>query len=536
MRKKEIEGVDNIQCGRIDFYVPLQFNRKYEFSKICRKINKGIDKGVTKQESIIQKELKDIQQDIDDKMTIEEYGKLPLKQKVNRKFRNMRKSNYPKISREYMDNKILISDTGEGIKIELLCEEIETYYGKFEKMKKMYEKYKEIYGMKFANSQDVFVLFPLQIQLNNEEYVWLNASIFVFQNKMGILKLEMNLSNVSSQPLMGYDYDEYIKNIKNPWLVNLEVNQNTIQGVTQAYLNLIESYGVNTKQIGDRFHNIILSDFQGMPKQINNIPNKIIVDLYRIIAAPVSMMECASYEKEAQEYVKEHQWGKFNVRYICSTTGGCLSITDKEFVNYFLELNDFIEEGSHEQLEKKTIYEEIINNLCLNVEYAIIIMILKYMTKNNFYTLQLKNPHEMHKLKREYNFNVMFIAELQENCYGTVSEQVECLEKIMPYYLKDKIANEKLEALDSVLANEEIARQASLQNLLSFGGLMITAMFGFPAIYETLTLVRTLSTFIKNDIPLITVENLSFSIWLTILTFLIISVWVKWRRSKKITL
>ena len=30
MRKKEIEGVDNIQCGRIDFYVPLQFNRKYE--------------------------------------------------------------------------------------------------------------------------------------------------------------------------------------------------------------------------------------------------------------------------------------------------------------------------------------------------------------------------------------------------------------------------------------------------------------------------------------------------------------------------
>lgn len=43
----------------------------------------------------------------------------------------------------------------------------------------------------------------------------------------------------------------------------------------------------------------------------------------------------------------------------------------------------------------------------------------------------------------EYNKNVLFISELQENCYGSVSEQTALLEKMMPHYFKHEITSAK---------------------------------------------------------------------------------------------
>lgn len=397
----------------------------------------------------------------------------------------------------------------------------------------MYDKYKEIYGLKFTNSQDIFVLLPLHIQLNNGEYVWLNAILFVFQNKMGVLKLELPLSNVSSQPLMKYDYNAYIKNIQIPWLIDMQIQENTIECICEAYKKrFIDDVGINARKVGEAFRNVLLSDFDGMPKQIGNISNRVMVDLYRIIAAPVTMMDCTSYEKEAQEYIKEHQWVKHNSKYICSTTGACLSITDIAFRDYFLgKYQQDYGVDEFEEQEKKIIYERVANNLCLNVEYAIIIMVLKYLNAEYFYELLLKKPQTMHDVKKKYNINVMYISEWQENCFGTVSEQIEAFERVMPYYLKENITADKLRAIDSILADEETKRQESLQNVIGFGGLVMAALFGLPAIYETISIIRQICTFITIDIPVFTIENFSVLVWIVVLVVLICAL-RSWRRKK----
>lgn len=518
MAKNEQQGIDKIQCGRIDFYIPLIFETKYSFENICNKINNGLDKDITGHYSKIQQDTQDFLTDREDEVSENK----SIVQKLKRFIGDRRKNKRQIISRENMNNVIKVGATDKGIKIELSLEELETYCDKRNELIGMYDKYKELYGLKFTNSQDIYVLLPLHIQLNNGEYVWLNAVLFVFQNKMGILKLELPLSNVSSQPLMECDYNSYIKNIEIPWLIDMQIQENTIECIGEAYKKkFINDVGANVRKVGDSFRNILLSDFDGMPKQIANISNRVMVDLYRIIAAPVMIMDCTSYEKEAQEYIKEHQWAKHNSKYICSTTGGCLSITDIAFRDYFLGM--YKQEcgvDEFEEQERKIICEKVANNLCLNVEYAIIIMALKYLNAEYFYELLLKKPQAMHDVKKKYNINVMYISEVQENCFGTVSEQIETFERVMPYYLKENITEDKLRAIDCIVADEEAKRQDSLQNVIGFGGLVMTALFGLPAIYETISIMRDICVFITIDIPVFTIKNVSVLVWGIVLCIL----------------
>lgn len=531
MAKNEQQRIEKIQCGRIDFYIPLIFQNK-NFENICIKINKGLDKYIARHCSAIQLDTQDFMADQEDKDE-----KKSIVQRVKRFICDRRKNQRRAIYRENMNNIIKVGVTDKEIKIKLTLEEMETFQDKRDELIDMYDKYKEIYGLEFTNSQVIYVLLPLHIQLNNGEYVWLNAILFVFQNKMGILKLELPLSNVSSQPLMENDYNAYIKKIEIPWLIDMQIQKNTIECICEAYKKkFIEDVGISVRGVGGMFRNVILSQFDGMPKQINNISNGVMVDLYRIIAAPVTMMDCTSYERDAREYIKEHQWVKHNSKYICSTTGACLSITDVAFREYFLErYKQIYGIDVFEEQEKKIIYERVVNNLCLNAEYAIIILVLKYLNAKYFYELLLKNPQAMNDAKKKYNINIMFISEWQEECFGTVTEQIETFERVMPYYLKENITAEKLRAIDDILATEEAKRQESLQNVIGFGGLAMAALFGFPAIYETISIMRDMCTFITIDIPIFTIKNISALVWVIVMFILGFALYRgKSRRQKKI--
>ncbi len=518
MAKSEQQGIEKIQCGRIDYYVPLLFETKYDFIEICRRINEGIDKDIKKHYSTLKQDIQDILESVEER----EVKKLSIRQRVKKIFRDKRMNNRRVISRENMNTVVGLELTDFGVRLNIPLEEMDTYNDKRDELIGKYDRYKELYGLNFTNSQDIYVLLPLHVQLNNDEYVWLNAVLFVFQNKMGILKLELPLSNVNSQPLMEYEYNMFIKNVEIPWLINMSVQKNTIEEIQEAYRKkFIEDNGISARKIGAPFRNILLSDFDGMPKQIGNIPNKVMVDLFRIIAAPVTITECASYERDAQKYINECQWSKQNSKYICSTTGAILSITDIAFREYYMKLYKQ-EWGLQEftEQEKKRVYELVISNLCLNVEYAIVIMILKYINKEKFYFSLLRKPQAMHCAKKEFNMNVMFISELQEGCFGTVSEQIETFERVMPYYLKEKITTDKLNAIDCIIADEEAKKQEALQNVIGFGGLLIAALFGLPAIYETNSIIRRMCTFIRWDIPFLTIENFSIFVWVITLCVL----------------
>ena len=534
MAGKESLGIDMIQCGRIDFYVPLKFETKYNYVKLCQKINNAINNSIEKHEKYIHQDTQEMCEDLNKKFLAEPDGKMSLFQKSKKLVKSMIPKNKRRISRENMNNCIELGFTEKGLSISLPLEELRAYQDRCDEIAHEFEQVQKLYGLGYAGSQNRYVLLPLHVQLTNDEFVWFNVILYIFENKAGILKLELPLVNVSPQPLFDYEYDEFIKRIENPWLMDMHIKDFTINSIRDMYIStFLCKYGINVVAQEGTLKNVILSKFNGMPKQMNNITLEVQEDLYRIIAAPVSVIDSTSYKQTAREYINKYSWGKHNMKYICSTTGGCLSFVDTALVNYLqTEYKSRWEVEEFTELEIEKINRSIIRDLCINVEFALVILLLKQMNTKYFYQMKLQKPQDMHDVHRAYNFNQIYIAELQEECYGTVSEQVAEFEQIMPYYIKEDITISKMEAMDRILADEEMQRNTLLQTFLSLGGVLMALIFGLPAIHETVSIIRRLCSFITYDIPVLTIDNISVCMWLILIIVLLIVTIDKWKPKK----
>lgn len=533
MPQREINGIETIQQGRIDFYIPLKFETSINFEGVCKEINDTLNETINDHLSKIQFELQDAFAAVQDEMCIKHGGKLSISRNIKKWMRDKRELKRASVSRSNDGTFIEISPSERGVEVAIKPGEMSAYNDRCEELNFEYEQYEKIYGCGFVNSQQRFTLWPLNVQLVNGEQVWLNAVLCVFENLMGVLKLELPLVNVSPQALKDYDYDAYIKSVDDKWDLLPADCELTIRNLRNAYIQRItnKSHLTIIAQEG-MLRNVILARFDGMPKQIHNIPGEVQEELYKIIAAPVSEVGGVSHRHIAREYIEKQSWGYHSMKYILSTTGGCLSIVDTSLVDW---LRDYYKEqwkvGILDKDNIITIDKGIIRDLCINAEFALLIPLLKHMNSAYIYSMKQIKPEEIHNVQMKYNLNLMFISKLQEFCYGSASEQVEVFGKLMPYYLKEKIVTEKMQSIDRLLTDEESQRYEKLNNFISIVGLIMASVFGLPAIYDTFKILRGLCVFITYNIPLLTIENTSFGVWILLIIVLIVKIF----RSRKIS-
>ncbi len=521
--------IERIQSGRIDYYIPLTFETEQSYAELREKVADCIDQDIANHLSSIEASVRESLSKISDKIHINPANKEPFKKKF-RKLLCKQETITTANSGQAIGNmtaELLPSKKG-GLAVKVIPEETEIYSNRRDELLHEQKQYEQAYGFAFTNAQDRYVLLPLRLKLNNNQYVWLNAILCIFENMMGILKIELPLINVSTEPLMTYNYDAYIGSMKNQWGMNLENQAITIEKICVAYLEKI----ANSCKIAILIHpegilrNIILVRYDGMPKQIENIPDQTQEDLYQIIAAPVSKIDCTSYKKIAREYLDSQSWERHNLKYITSTTGGCLSIIDEELLNW---QQDRCKAAGIE--DSALMDHMLIRDLCINVEFALVIPLLKHLNVTYTYAKKNTNRKEVYGAQMKYNMNVMFISKLQEHCYGSASEQEIAFERMMPYYLKEDIKAAKMQALDRIIADKESQRSNSFQTFMSVAGFVVALLFGLPAIYETLSIIREICCFIEKDIPYLTAANTSFLMWVMLMVLLIAYMWRKYRKK-----
>lgn len=535
MSQKKKEGIEIIQRGRIDYYVPLKFETSCNFKELCGRINNSLNMNINKHLSELQSDMQDAYDMIQDNEYQNREGKILFKRAIKKWFRDQRDAQRTSLTTSPYDTTVDISPTESGIRITMHPGEMRAYTDRCEELHRERTNYLRIYGEDLVNSQFRYTLLPLNIQLINGERVWLHAIIYVFENLMGILKLELPLVNVSSEPLKDNNYDAYIKSIDDHWNLIPKNCELTIVNLWNAYIRKIEK---ETKlkilgQVGV-IRNVILARFDNMPKQIHSIPGDVQEDLYKIIAAPVPKLGCTSYRQVARDFIEKQSWNCYNMRWLLSPTGGCLSFTDTAFLEWkaicYLK-NCEVDVLSNDDMD--AIDKGMIQDLCFNTELALVIPILKFMNSSYTYSMKCYKPKEMHDVQTKFNQNIMFISRLQESCYGSVSEQIEVFERLMPYYLKTKITSEKMHALDCIISDDERQRYDRLQSFLSLGGLIMASVFGLPAIYETITIIREFFAFIQYDIPVLTIGNTSVGIWFLAMIVLVFRVYHPRRIKKK---
>lgn len=532
MKNKDL-GIQKIKYGEIHFYYPIKFNSKISYTQICESIKKSpllfTDKYQQKVMDSFGYSFAKIFENIKDEL--ESTNSLDntciLKMHDYKKYRNM---NTPPM--EIQPDRILLEfESGESsIKIHFKDADLELLNRRLIRSKEEYELSLKFYGKSYANRQDRFLLLPIQLELESGESTWLYPFLYVFENNMGILKLELPLVNSNTYPLFSNDLDKLIKKIINKWNIKDFIPTCTFFSIKNSYLDKLYtdtqlefiSYPTDIK-------NIILVDFDGIPQNLNSIPDSIQEDLYRIVCAPVPSRENTSYKKDAIEYIKNHSWGGHGIKYIIKSTGGCLSFVDHSILNYVCE--DYKTQEQSTVLTPFDDYYIMCNNLakslCLNVEFALLVSLLKKTNESNDYFNKITSSKKLSEAQIEYHKNILFISELQEDCYGSVSEQTACVEQMMPHYFKSELTIAKKMAINDILKQKEQENNERFQNYISTGGLILSLIFGLPSLYETLSIIRSLFSFIPYNIPYLTLENTSTILWFILNIIIIKNIFIK---------
>lgn len=514
--------VKTINRGRLDIYIPLKFETEYDYNKLCKKIHECIDFKIKSYLDEFEDSFQNDLDEIGEKNHIRLYRNLTFKEKM-KKWTCQKKSQKRDFNRENDGTQISLSNTNKGILVEFKPGEIRTFFERQEQLKEELEQHAKLYGSEYFKLHSRFVLLPLRVHLNNHKSVWLNVLLFVFGNKMGALKLELPLIDIDTQTFMDNDIDKMVETVEDrfSWL-NLE-EQSSVEAIYNAYIRkMVDALKLNIVTQGI-FKNIICTEFNNMPKQVNNIPDNVQQDLFRIIAAPFQVRQGMSYKKIACDFIEKQSWCQSNVRYITSPTGGCLSIVDTAIVDWIKEVHK--KELNIKELDDKSvenIHKILVRDLCINVEFAILILLLKKINVSYSYGMKIVRSKDIHRVQSAYNLNLMFIADLQMECYGSVSDQISAFEAMMSHYLKNEISTLKMDAIDRILLDEENFRYGLLQNFLAFGSIALTAVFGLPAIHETITYIRNaLCIFVANDLPVVSIKNVSITLWVISIAYFV---------------
>lgn len=522
-----------IAYGELHFYYPFKFDNKYSYTQIHKKIEKS---------PLLFTD--EYQQKVIDSLG---YSLVETFNDIKKEFEASSSLNNPCILKmsDYQKNKsmkcapmsinpddiLLEIESGESsIKFYIKDADLELLNQRIIRLQEEYDISLKFYGHNFTNRQDRFLLLSLKIELENGKFTWLYPLIYLFENNMGILKLELPIFDSCIEPLLENDYDRFLTKIINKWNIKNYNSETTLSSIQNFYLsNLLDDIKIDMVSYSNELKNIILIDFDGRPQHINSIPNDVKEDLFRIICAPVPSRNNTTYSKDADEYLKNHSWGGHGVKYIAKSTGGCLSFIDKTISDYVSD--DYKTETKTSVLTPFNDYYNLCNklarDLCVNVEFALIIILLKKTNESNDYFNKIASMKKLSDTRIEYNKNILFISELQENCYGSVSEQTALLEKMMPHYFKHEITSAKKIAIDNILQQNEQEKNERFQNYISTGGLILTLIFGLPSLYETLTIFRKLFSFYPYNIPYLTLENTSIILWLTLNGIIILKLYLR---------
>lgn len=533
--------INNLKYGELHFYYSLKFNTDLSFSDLCDTLQKSnICFNEEYQQQVIDSlgtSLANITSDFQSQNSISDSNNsvsyIVKDNSTGEKYKPTLNNISPYVING--DNiRLEISSSTPSISLNVYSTELESLQERLLKLKEEYEQCKTIYGNSFVDNQDRILLLPIKATLTNGESVWIHALLFVFRNNTGILKLEMPLTDIDIAPLKNNDINSFVKSIENCWDIDSFSQDIKLSTLSRFYIKQInDATGINIINYNNEIRNIILIDFNGLPKRIDSMPNEIQEELYRIISAPVPDYSFTSYTKEAQEYIEKHSWGAHGIKYITKINGGLLSIIDQSLLDYII--TNFKENENISNIDEDdyfNICSSIAKDVNINVEFAILIIMLKKLNECNDMYNKTQKKYDINKIRKEFYQNILFINDLQSSCYGTVCEQTSELEKMMPLYLKSETNAINQKAINNILNDEIQQSNKDFMDFISIVTLLFTIIFGLPSILEAITILRkNLLYFITTDIPFVTLENTSILIWVFLNALIILKISKK-KRNK----
>lgn len=498
--KNKESVLTHINDGAIDYYYGLKFQTKLTFEKLVesieRKTNLVLDEYYHAVTDAFQNDVKEVvnSHGFDEHLKIKDFG------------RNVKKNDKGVENLHDAMDCIQLELTDTGFKIHATPKIQNHIQQLYDRSTADYEQSKIIYGDIYVNSQTRIILPPFMVVLSNGESVFLESILYIFTNKSAVLRLTVPLKNVNSQSLFENDLDAYISTFTDVCGIGVYPENNSIDSLKDCYCNFLIKNNKKIKKflsVG-KIVSIILSKHSVEIKNIKNISEEFQEDLYKMLIAPTPERKSADYLEDAKKCFANMSFTLNGTCSVLNNMNKCITIMD----------DSIIEVGK--ETYKENVYNYLINDIRNGIEFAFCILMLKKINNQyTFYTKGLDNGEES-EIQNEYNRDKIFASLLLSDTYGSVREQVEFFENSMKYFIDTQNSNERLESINNILEQKNANKIQTLQNVLSVGALMFSVLFGLPAITDTFVLLRGIFSFIQTDIPILTVNNFSFGIWLLV--------------------
>lgn len=369
----------------------------------------------------------------------------------------------------------------------------------------------DVYGQRYEDYRTVYMLKPMLVS-DGVHSKWGNVFLFVFADKKIVIKFEIPVSEEDTRLMIENNMMENYS-----FSVICSVHKKFVfETVGDALLWYIRKIFGKRAVCREKLDNIIISDYEPKIKDINLINKEMMEKIYRIVAAPVPQGNNFDFQKEINTFESRVGYSYSGMKIFCNIMGGCLSIPDEKYIERYKR--EFEEHGND-------IF--ITEQMDINMEFAIIIVLLKCISSKAMIDKICsgkKSERNFTKLRYEACKSDMMICELEEGCYGSVLDQVEYLEKAMPYFLKKDILNRKNLAIKEMIIAREKRKRENMQQTISVVAFVITFFGGLPYVKDTLKIICDVipSRFIH--IPCEYVNSISVFIWLFLLVLCIIKI------------
>lgn len=511
MKTKENTTQRMIQKGQIDYYVPMQFVTRKNADTVCQKIYKGIMTDINDCSKLVKEKMEE---------TLQQEGLFDSRVRQSR-FSSLLFNKTKKKKKDVVFNElqVVIDTTDKGVELSVLPGQFVAYQKRLQDLKRENEQSETIYGNHFLQSHRKILLPPFAITLHNDENVWLSAILYVFGNKMAVLKLELPILNTPFSMLQELGTEHLIKEVTPPWGMEANFEKSSLEDIWKAYLGTINRFAkLQACQTEKCLQNVILTRFDDRPKYVQSISDDLLFEFYRIVSAPVSVPKGNLHfvKQKAKEYMNTHSVGDIGIRYFLNIAGSCLSIVDESMQE---EMTERLLANDIEPNEQLVNYV-LTSSAYINIEFSLIVLLLKTLNSTFAFNQKLMNKQEYLKAQKLFNESRIFIAHIQEECYGSVSEQVTLVEEFMPYYRKQDVEVEKSTAIDQIIIEETSRENERSQRRIAVLGTLITLIVGLPSIVDTIKILRPWATFLPKDIPYVTVEGVSSVLWIILAVFL----------------
>ena len=461
---KDAHSISHIYNGAIVFYYSFKIDTHYNYKNLCCKLNR---------------KLSNIYFD----------GLDYAKPKTKRTSKHIKPISIPDDTEVAGDSKL------SSYSARMFYKSIQDYVNNFSSL-----------GFTYTVSQARFNLPPIKIIMKNKEAFLTEATLSIFQNKSAILQITFKLNNIASEALLKNNLDDYILKATSV-CDNQEFVEPIIATIRGYYCQLIMNMCKLKELICfDEIKNVILANHSMPFDDVGHLPDSIVEYLYKICMAPLPERNSVSYLEEAKKHLEKNAFLSQGYGYITSDTGICVSIIEKG-------LSPSVN-GSPNQGET---FESIIDTIQRKTEGALTLLLLKKVNDTFCFEKKLSLKNDFYKIKNYHNENKIFLSSLQSEAGSETRRLLAFFEKTMIFFLDAKNAEERFIAINNILEQEQAERMSSLQNIVSFLGLVFPIVFGLPAINETLLFLRRLCSFIKNDIEILSIANCSFALWFVII-------------------